>query len=89
MDVQREFLANVIHDDRHHLDLAKKRSGRPDDPFFFGLELKAHATEFLWRARHGDPGWLARFTGGSALGFAMAFRDYYEIFYPPTPKPAP
>ncbi len=81
-DVLRELLANIVHDDRHHIDLSKEPlSNQPAEEFRFGLELKGHGTEFLWRARHGDPGWLARFTAHSALGFAMAFRDYYEQFY--------
>jgi hypothetical protein len=81
-DVLRELLANVVHDDRHHVDLSQGLLARQTtEEFRFGLELKGHGTEFLWRALHGDPGWLARFTAHSALGFAMSFRDYYELFY--------
>jgi hypothetical protein len=80
-DIFFQLLANIVHDDCHHRDLISRPFGRPTARQRFHWELRAHGEEFLWRARHGDVGWLARFVGPSPRSFVESFRKYYEGFY--------
>lgn len=80
-DILFEILATLVHEFQHHEDIVPEE--RRTAPVVFRLELRGHAREFLWRAEHGDTGWLEAFTVNAPTGFALRFRDHFDRHYGP------